>query len=179
MSTRVIPTAWMPAANVVRVIGHWTAGNYAPTEFDRGHYHILIDGNSKPIRGVPSIALNALPKAKSGYAAHTLNCNTGSIGISIAAMAGAVQSPLNVGKAPITHGQWMTFVLATADLCERYGIPVTPATVLTHAEVQTNLKIKQKGKWDIAILPFDPSFNTAKKVGDRLRSEVQAALGAA
>jgi N-acetyl-anhydromuramyl-L-alanine amidase AmpD len=177
MTTRVIPAGWMPAASISRIIGHWTAGHYTPTDFDRGHYHVLIDGSAKPVRGIPSIALNSHPKAQKGYAAHTLNCNTGSIGISIAAMAGAVEAPFKAGKAPITKGQWMAFVLAIADLCERYRLPVTAKTVLTHAEVQANLGIKQRNKWDIAVLPFDLKFNTAKKVGDRLRAEVQAALG--
>jgi hypothetical protein len=177
MTPRVIPAGWMPAANISRVVGHWTAGHYTPTADDRSHYHVLIDGNAKPVRGTPSIALNAHPKAAKGYAAHTLNCNTGSIGISICAMAGAVEAPFNAGRAPLTKDQWDVFVLAIADLCERYKLPVTHKTVLTHAEVQANLGIKQRGKWDIAILPFDPSFNTAKKVGDRLRAEVKAALG--
>lgn len=176
MATRVVPAGWMPAANMVRIIGHWTAGNYAPTDNDRAHYHVLIDGNGKPVRGIPAIPLNALPKAQPGYAAHTLNCNTGSIGISICAMAGAVEAPFKAGNCPITKAQWAAFVLSIADLCERYKIPVTRKTVLTHAEVQDNLGIKQRGKWDIAILPFDPKFNTAKKVGDRLRAEVSEAL---
>jgi hypothetical protein len=166
----------MPAAKIVRIIGHWTAGNYTPSSFDKGHYHVLIDGNAKAVRGTPSIALNSLPKAQPGYAAHTLNCNTGSVGISIAAMAGAVESPFKPGKAPITKAQWFAFVLAVADLCERYKLPVTRKTVLTHAEVQAELGIKQRNKWDIAKLPFDPSCNTARKVGDRLRAEVSAAL---
>jgi hypothetical protein len=176
MSTRVIPAGWMPAANIARIIGHWTAGNYSPTDFDKGHYHVLIDGQGKAVRGKPSIALNGLPKAQSGYAAHTLNCNTGSIGISICAMAGAVESPFNAGKAPITSAQWAAFVLAIADLCERYKIAVTPKTVLTHAEVQANLGIKQRNKWDISRLPFDLKVVGAKAVGDKLRAEVSAAL---
>lgn len=176
MATRVIPAGWMPAANISRVIVHWTAGHYAPSENDRSHYHLLIDGNAKPVRGIPSIVLNAHPKAQPGYAAHTLNCNTGSIGISVCAMAGAMEAPFQPGKAPITKGQWMALVLSVADICERYKLPVTEKTVLTHAEVQANLGIKQRGKWDIAILPFDLKFNTAKKVGDRLRAEVAAVL---
>lgn len=177
MATRVIPAGWMPAANISRIIGHWTAGNYTPTDNDRSHYHFLIDGNAKPVKGIPSVVLNANPKAQPGYAAHTLNCNTGSIGISICSMAGAVEAPFSAGKAPLTKGQWMALVLSVADLCERYKLPVTSKTVLTHAEVQDNLGIKQRGKWDIARLPFDPKCDTAKKVGDRLRAEVKAVLG--
>jgi hypothetical protein len=55
-------------------------------------------------------------------------------------------------------------------------VPVTPKTVLSHAEVQANLGIKQKGKWDIAILPWDRSFDTARECGDEFRRMVQEHL---
>jgi N-acetyl-anhydromuramyl-L-alanine amidase AmpD len=176
MSTRVVPAGWMPAAKIARVIVHWTAGTYTPTKLDLSHYHVLIDGKAQLVRGTPSIAANGLPKASAGYAAHTLNCNTGSIGISLCAMAGAVEAPFDPGKYPITAEQWGALVKACADLCERYQIPVSPKTLLSHAEVQTNLGIVQRGKWDIARLPFDPTIKGAKAVGDKLRAEVSGAL---
>jgi hypothetical protein len=60
--------------------------------------------------------------------------------------------------------------------CRRYDIPVTPKTVLSHAEVQNNLGIKQRGKWDISRLAVDPSMNGAKACGDLLRASVAAVL---
>lgn len=176
MTTRVIPAGWMPAAHIVRIIAHWTAGNYDPSENDRSHYHVLLDGGGRPVRGIPSIALNGLPKAQPGYAAHTLNCNTGSIGISVCSMAGAIESPFNAGRAPLKLAQWQALVLSIADLCERYKLPATVKTVLTHAEVQANYGIKQRQKWDISRLPFEPKIVGAKAVGDKLRREVQQAL---
>src|SRR5690606_21599103 len=59
------------------------------------------------------------------------------------------------------------------------NIAVTPKTVLTHAEVQANLGIKQRNKWDIAVLPFDRKVVGAKAIGDKLRSEVKEAIAAA
>lgn len=170
-----VPAGWMPAAKMSRVIVHWTAGTNKASDFDRKHYHILIEGDGKLVRGIPSIKLNEAP-AKAGYAAHTLNCNSGSIGISLCGMHGAVEAPFNPGKYPITAEQWKALAEAVADLCERYDIPVSPKTVLSHAEVQANLGIKQRNKWDIATLPFDRKFKTAKAVGDRLRAEVTALL---
>lgn len=172
----MIPADWMPPAKLARVILHWTAGGHKATDFDRKHYHILIEGDGKVVRGFPSINLNSEPKAKKGYAAHTLNCNTGSIGVSLCCMAGAVEKPFNAGQYPLTASQWEAASTVVAELCKRYGIPVTPKTVLSHAEVQANLGIKQRGKWDIAILAFNGNFNTAKKVGDRFRAEVAAKL---
>lgn len=172
----IIPADWMPAAKMLRVIVHWTAGTYAASENDRSHYHILFDGSGKPVRGIPSIKLNETVKTGSGYAAHTLGWNSGSIGVSLCCMGGAVESPFSAGKYPMTREQWDAMTWAVADLSRRYGIPVTDKTVLTHAEVQNNLGIAQRGKWDITRLAFDPSVVGAKACGDKMRAEVRAKL---
>jgi hypothetical protein len=38
------------------------------------------------------------------------------------------------------------------------------------------LGIRQKGKWDIAILPWDLSFDTPRECGDLFRQQVQVHL---
>ncbi|MGK6313737.1 peptidoglycan recognition protein family protein [Neorhizobium sp. DT-125] len=172
----VIPADWMPDAKISRIIFHWTAGQNKASDLDRDHYHILIEGDGKLVRGKPSIALNSEPKAKAGYAAHTLNCNTGSIGVSLCGMAGAVESPFNPGKQPITRDQWTILAAVLAELCARYSIPVDRKTVLSHAEVQPTLKITQKGKWDISRLPFDTSIQGALAIGDHMRAMVKSRL---
>lgn len=170
-----IPSSWLPDVNMQRIICHWTAGANKASEFDRGHYHILIEDDGKLVRGIPSIDLNTNPK-KPGYAAHTLNCNTGSIGVSLCCMGGAVESPFNAGKWPMTKKQWEVLSSVLAELCTFYKIPVTEKTVLSHAEVQGNLGITQRGKWDYTRLAFDPSVKGARACGDKLRSEVKAKL---
>lgn len=155
-----------------RIILHWTAGSYTPSSHDKEHYHFLIDGKGKVHKGLHPVKAN-IPPLKSGkYAAHTKNCNSNSIGISICAMHDATER--NYGKYPIKEAQWWTAVLEIAGLCKKYGIPVTPKTVLSHAEVQKNLGIKQNGKWDISVLPFDSSVKGARAVGDKLRKEVKS-----
>ncbi len=171
----LLPADWMPDAKMQRVIVHWTAGTHSASETDRGHYHVLIEGSGKPIRGKPSIKLNEAP-AKTGYAAHTLNCNSGSIGVSMCCMGGAIESPFSAGKYPMTREQWEAMTSAVADLCRRYSIPVTDKTVLSHAEVQNNLGIQQRGKWDFTRLAFAPSVVGAKACGDKMRAEVRAKL---
>ena len=52
---------------------------------------------------------------------------------------------------------------------------VTPKTILSHAEVQGNLGIKQNGKWDIARLPFGHLVG-AKAIGDDFRAKTTAHL---
>lgn len=164
-----IDPRWMPDAKMSRIIVHWTAGTNKANGLDRKHYHILIEGDGTLVRGIPPISGNSEVNPSGPRASHTLNCNTGSIGVSLCGMAGAVQSPFKPGPTPITAMQWNVLPGVLADLCRRYDIPVTPRTVLSHAEVQGTLGIRQRQKWDIAILPFAPDLNTPTLVGDRFR----------
>lgn len=173
---RVVPLDWVPAAQMSRIIVHWTAGSHRSSGLDRSHYHLLIEGDGKLVRGIPAISLNDARGCKPSYAAHTLNCNTGSIGVSLCCMAGAVESPFKAGPAPTTRVQWDALPGVLADLCRRYSIQVTPKTVLSHAEVQGTLGIAQRGKWDIARLAFDPSVVGATASGDIIRSAASRLL---
>ena len=133
-----------------RIIMHWTGGAYQPSAYDKKYYHKLIDGNGKVHDGKYPIAANET--INGGYAAHTRNCNTGSIGIAVCAMFGAKESPFDVGNYPITDKQFNALCAEVARLCVEYGIDVTAKTVLTHAEVQDTLGIKQRNKWDITAI---------------------------
>ena len=159
----LVPANWMPNANMSRIIVHWTAGNHRANAVDKRAYHIIVEGDGNVVRGNPVIG---------GPASHTLNANTGSIGVALAGMVGARERPFDAGRAPLTQVQWNAAMHVLAELAARYRISVSRTTILSHAEVQNNLGIAQRGKWDIAILPFDPSFNTAARVGDRMRNEV-------
>ena len=170
-----IPAIWLPKASMKRVIMHWTAGAYVASEVDREHYHMVIEGDLDLIKGDYSIKDNEVIHG-SNYAAHTRSCNTGSIGISLCCMAGAVESPFNAGKYPMKKEQVDKLILCVAQLCRVYGIPVTRQTVLSHAEVQPTLGITQAGKWDYTRLPFEPTIIGALPVGDFIRSRVQAIL---
>lgn len=176
--TSTIPNAWMPAANMSRIHVHWTAGGYRANATDRNAYHILIEGDGKLVRGERSIKAN---EAGSGLkqASHTRNANTGAIGVSMCCMAGAREQPFDAGNSPMKREQWDTMVAAVASLTRRYGIPVTPKTILTHAEVEPHLGIRQNGKWDITRLAFDESVRGRAMAGDRMRLEIAVALDAA
>jgi N-acetyl-anhydromuramyl-L-alanine amidase AmpD len=153
------------------IIAHWTGGSYTPNEIDREHYHFLIDGDAVVSNGdhTPDDNHNV---DDGDYAAHTRGCNTDFIGVSIAAMAGANENPFKPGKYPIKENQFKRLISFTAELCDKYNIPVTDKTVLSHAEVEKNLGIAQKQKWDIAKLTCYPHLMTAKAVGDYYRAEV-------
>lgn len=166
---------WMPKVKMSRIIVHWTAGQNKASDIDKEHYHFIIEGNGNVVKGDNSIADN-LNTADGKYAAHTRGANTGSIGVSYAGMLGAVESPFNPGKFPITESQWEDGIELIAQLAKEYGIPVTDKTIITHAEVQANLGIQQAGKWDIARLVFAPELKGAKAVGDEMRRKVKARL---
>jgi len=157
-----------------RVICHWSEGNYKANSTDIEHYHILIEGDGS-VRGGDHTILDNVSTSDGNYAAHTLGTNTGSIGLACCCMAGCQESPFKPGSQPMKKSQWNVMVKVVAELCQFYGIPVTPTTVLGHGEVQANLGIKQKGKWDPMVWPWDTS-KTRKQVGAALRQQVSAAL---
>jgi hypothetical protein len=158
-----------------RIICHWTGGGYKATALDKKHYHFIFEDDGKMVEGIHSVSANE--NTKDGvYAAHTFHCNEGSIGTSLCCMAGAIENPYKPGKSPMTKTQWDAQARYVAKLCRAYKIAVTPDTVLSHAEVQPNLGIKQKGKWDYTRLPWDPSIKGHKACGDRLRADVLAAM---
>lgn len=171
-----IPSAWLPKCAMKRVVAHWSAGGHKVSAIDKEHYHIIYGGDGEPVRGDHEISDN-VSTGDGDYAAHTRGCNSGSIGVSLACMAGAVESPFNPGKYPMTKKQWDAMIEGIAQLCKFYGIPVTPKTVLSHAEVQGTLGIAQRGKWDFTRLAFDLEVKGAKACGDKMRAEVTARLG--
>ena len=158
-----------------RVICHWTAGSHTASSLDRKHYHFIFEGDGREVPGIFPVEANRAPR-KGAYAAHTLNCNSGSVGLSVACMAGA-KSNTQTGRFPMTALQYQAMVRKAAEMCNRYGIAVSPQTVLWHSEVQENLGIRQRGKWDATVLPFDKGqpFG-ARACGDRLRRDVAAAM---
>lgn len=180
----VVPAAWMPRANMLRIIFHWTGGAYTANETDRRAYHILVEraapGQAKIVPGIFPISANEKPQPGK-YAAHTARLNTGSIGVSICCMGGKEvrEHPFNAGRWPMTREQWDLMIAAAADLCRAYRIPVGPRTTLSHAEVQGTLGVKQANKWDFTRLAFDLSLLGAKACGDKLRADLAAALAGA
>lgn len=158
-----------------RIVIHWTAGTYSVSELDREHYHFIVGGDGTVVAGDHKPEANLSTK-DGDYAAHTLGCNTGSIGVSMACMGNAVESPFNAGPWPMRAVQFDAMVKKVAALAKAYGIPVTPQTILTHAEVQPTLGIKQRGKWDVTRIAFKPELVGHKACGDFIRAQVAAAM---
>lgn len=167
----IVPANWMPNCSMKRIIVHWTAAAHKASSLDLAHYHILIEADGKLVKGTHSIKDN-VSTADNIYAAHTFALNTGSIGVSVCCMAGAVETPFKSGSFPMTQIQWETMSQVVAELCEFYDIPVTQTTVLGHGEVAKNLGVNQGGKWDPMVLPWQTSLSK-KQVGDTFRKLVK------
>lgn len=168
-----VPADWMPAAAMKRIHVHWTAGTHTASAYERTRYHILVQGDGSLRRGDVPINANA---AGSGLAqaSHTKNANTGAVGVSLCCMAGARDLPFDAGRYPMTRLQWDSMLRVVAELSLRYGIAVTPQTILTHAEVQPILGIAQSGKWDITRLAFALDVVGHQAVGNLMRVGVAA-----
>lgn len=153
-----------------RIILHWTGGPYKPTPLDLRHYHFIIDGSGQVVPGRYPVSANRSPIRGSAYAAHTRRCNGDSIGVAMAAMGGAVESPFSYGRYPVTRAQVIGLTTLVRKLMADYGIPLSRSTVLSHAEVPRTLNIRQAGKWDITWLPGMARPGDPVQVGDHLRS---------
>jgi hypothetical protein len=172
-----LPAEWLPpSTKMVRVIAHWTAGSHNVSSVDREHYHFIWSGDGDVVRGDNPVDANESTSDNDGYAAHCKNCNSGSIGVSVACMSGATESPFYSGIYPMTKIQWEHMCLGIAQLCAFYDIAVTGDTVLSHAEVEDTLGIDQSGKWDFTRLSWAPELSGAHACGERLRADVKAAL---
>ena len=161
-----------------RIIMHWTAGAHKANGTDKRAYHFIIEGDGSIVKGNSPVSANeriTKPNDGNTYAAHTRGLNTGSIGVAVAAMRGAREVPFDAGASPITDAQITALVKHVADLAKQYGIPVTRETILTHAEVQPTLGVKQRNKWDITWLPEMARAGDPVAVGDMLRTRIRDA----
>ena len=152
-----------------RIVIHWSAGSNKVSSIDKEHYHFIVDGEGNVVKGDHKPEDN-LSVADGVYAAHTKGANAGAIGVAVAAMLDA-KGPGQLGPYPIKKAQFDAMIGLVKKLIKQYKIPVTNTTVLTHAEVQKNLGIKQNGKIDISFgIPGKPDLTTATACGDYIRS---------
>lgn len=154
-----------------RIVLHWTAGGNYPNIADLEHYHFVIDKNGKVYNGKfkPEANLNC---SDGKYAMHTGGGNTGSIGIAVCGMAN-FNGKIGSTKYPLTAVQVEKMFSLSAELCRKYGIKITPDTVLTHYEFgRAYPNTASFGKIDITCLPPYLSVKPTQ-VGDFIRKKVK------
>lgn len=154
-----------------RIIIHWTAGTYYPTDYEKEHYYFLIDKDGNIHNGIFRPEANEIC-CTGKYAQHTGGGNTGSIGVAICGMAG-FRSPKLVGKYPFLQKQFERTMEFCAELCTKYKIETTPQTVLTHYEFGLqHPQTTSAGKVDIAYIPPYP-WVKKEDVGSFIRAKVK------
>ena len=151
-----------------RIIIHWTGGTNQPNRTDYEHYHFIINKDGFMIEGKYAPEDNENCK-DCKYAHHTGNGNTGSIGIAVCGMAGFDEKNKHT-IYPLTQIQCERLFCEVAKLCEKYSIPITPETVLTHYEFNAQHNIKT-GKIDIIYLHPYPNLKK-KDIGNFIRNKI-------
>lgn len=154
-----------------RIIIHWTAGNYFPTDYEKQFYHFLIDRYGKVYEGKFKPE-NNLRCVEGHYAAHTGGGNTGSIGVALCGMYG-FKSKTNQGDYPLTAKQFEAAMEYCAKLAIKYDIPISEKTVMTHYEFGvSHPDTTSAGKIDIT---FIPSYAWVEKndAGRFIRSKIK------
>jgi N-acetyl-anhydromuramyl-L-alanine amidase AmpD len=158
-----------------RVILHWTAGgkNPNPTDFAAYHYLVAQSGEVHPGKhGVEANMRKVGPDRP--YAMHTRALNSFSVGVSLCGMAGAREGG-PFGPHPITEEQTRAACAFVGELCKAWALPVSENTVFTHWEAQSLHGVKQSGKWDISVFPWNVTIS-AKEIGPILREWVRESM---
>jgi hypothetical protein len=162
-----------------RITWHHTGGGYKPNATDLRSYHRLIDGDGRVHPGVHPISANApgASMAAGTYAAHTRGLNRGAIGVSVCSMVGGTWENPRSSRAFPRSVQIDALVQETVALCRQYNIRPVREHVLSHAEVELTLGVKQRNKWDFDYQVLTVTRRNPIAIGDEIRREVVLQLG--
>ena len=152
-----------------RIILHWTAGLYLPSEYDKEHYHAVIGFH----RGFNAMVSKKSPFDLYQEGEHAWHDNTGAYGISAASMAGsgsssgweiAIRKMLKDGTlrkefdkhnfgftTPIRWAQIELMAKTCAEFLHALKLPCNDQTCYTHAESAARLGYFPD-RWDLWLL---------------------------
>lgn len=169
-------------SGITRIHWHWTAGPSTPNSTDLRHYNDVFDIEGNQYDGRSPASQQAVYQPGRYGVSHTRSANTGAVGMSLCAMGDARPNwssmTIDQGKWPLTWEAINAMLDRTAEYCRQFDVKVSPWTTLSHAEVQQNLGIPQNGKWDIRVLPDQPTkLRTAIECGNILRDMLKEKLG--
>lgn len=164
-------------SGITRVCWHWAASSYDVTWDVRRHYNGVFDEKGNEYDGGAPAQQQALYIPEKIGVSHTYNGNTGAIGLSCAGMAEAKvnwgTNTVDMGRYPLTWAAVDGMLEKTVEYCRAFGIIPSPWTTTTHCEIQTNIGIRQKNKWDIRVLPDNPKqLLSEREAGDILRKRM-------
>ena len=157
-----------------RIFLHWSAGDYNQA-YDS--YHTIFLGNGQAVRNTP------YGQDKNS---HTAGGNTGSIGLSIAAMKGG-QENASSWPTPPTQAQIDAMTSEAARIALEWGMSPSDIDrmVMTHGEweryaTRNGILSAPAQRWDLDKLrPSDPNIDTRKiksSGGNQLRAMIKAKM---
>ncbi len=198
------PAARIPG--IERMVLHWTAGEsdipdgggHAARPKELRRYHILIEHDEGPtpdplddeirvLAGVPiernagKVSAPAAHNDPDGYAAHVRGFNSGSVGLALCGMRGAVdyrrgdRTDVDPGPSPISIRQVEVMIATAVQFLVIWGFNPTPDRLFTHWEAGFLHNRPQGGRWDIGWIP-GYSFRR-EQVGEWIRERVREAMG--
>ena len=152
-----------------KIFLHWSAGGYNDAA---NAYHSIVLGDGEVVRHTPY--------DQDKYS-HTGGGNTNSVGLSIAAMAGATEN--NFGSYPVKDIQIQKMVLEAAKLAVDWGWSESNirSNVRTHGEweryaTKNGILPGKPQRWDLdKLYQSDPNVDLSKELssgGDRLRDMI-------
>lgn len=152
-----------------KIFLHWSAGGYNDAA---SAYHSIVLGNGEVVRHTPY---------DQDKGTHTGGGNTNSVGLSIAAMAGATEN--NFGSYPVKDIQIQKMVLEAAKLAVDWGWSEANIrnNVRTHGEWERYATRRghlpgKPQRWDLdKLYESDPNVDLSKDLssgGDRLRDMI-------
>lgn len=165
--------------HINRIVWHHTGGGYKPNATDMKSYPRLVNGDGEVVNGNHPILANSAGRklTKGTYSPHTLNLNSGSGAISVCSMVGGVWDNPQASKAFPRPVQIDALIDETVRLCREFGVTPDREHVLSHAEVEPTLGVKQKNKWDFDYQIRKTGGRNPIAIGDELRQEVRLKLG--
>lgn len=158
-----------------RITAHHTGGPYTPTGKDLASYPICIDGDGRSHQGIHPLDANSADRQLTAgdYYAHTWKLNSGNFGIAVCCMGkGAWDDPRGSTRFFPHPRQIDALIREAAKWCAELKIPVTGRTVLSHAEVEPVLGVKQKQKWDYDYQIRNTAGRDPVAIFDEIRQEV-------
>ena len=165
-----------PVDGIERFVLHWTAGGHLAHPDERLRYHILVEHDEGPTPDPADDEINVLAgvaiernagsvsgmpgahrEAEIGYAAHVRGFNSGSLGLSLCGMRGAVDyrpgGDVDPGPSPITSRQVEVMIGLIVQFLTICGYAPTEDRVFSHWEAGTLHGRPQGGRWDIGWIP--------------------------
>ena len=157
-----------------RIFLHWSAGSYNTAY---GAYHTIFLGDGTAVRNTPY---------GTDKNSHTAGANTGSIGLSIAAMAGGTENA-STWPTPPKRVQLEAMTSEAAKIALDWGMSPSDidSMVMTHGEweryaTKNGILPGRPQRWDLDKLkPSDPRIDTSKvksSGGDQLRAMIKAKM---